>query len=179
MPLMTIRQYGQLRGVTHHAVRKAIDTGKIKSAIVASESGKRKTTLIDSDVANQEWPKGDQELLKGPVAELTEDSELIESAKPKDKDAMKFLSNRAVREDYQARLVKLEFEEASGKLVDADEVRRAWVQAAAQVRAKILGVSAKIKQRIPGFPEEHRLVLEGILRETLEDIADHKQGEEE
>jgi phage terminase Nu1 subunit (DNA packaging protein) len=179
MALMTIREYGRLRGVTHHAVRKAIDTGKLKTSLVASERGKRKTYLIDSDAADAEWPKGDQELMKNAPLDSSLDADdkdmQIDPLDPeKKKQAESYQSSRALRESYQARLAQLEFEKESEQLIEVEDVQRAWIQAAGQVRTKLLALPAKMKQRFPSFSDEQRIALDEIIRETLEELADQK-----
>jgi hypothetical protein len=61
-----------------------------------------------------------------------------------------YASSRAAREVYMARLAKLEFEERSGKLMDAD-----------QVRAQIFGLGRRLRDAFLGLPDRMAPVVTG------------------
>jgi hypothetical protein len=75
-------------------------------------------------------------------------------AHPANGDASRIVSSyaasRAAREAYLARLAKLEFEQRSGKLVDAD-----------QVRAQIFGLGRRLRDTLMGLPDRLAPVLAG------------------
>lgn len=170
MPLVSIREYGRMRGVSHEAVRKAIDSKRLTSSLVQSERGKRKLTLIDSDLADAEWPKGTQEALKtqssgeGPKA-----TDRIQE----DKMSQTYAQSRAVREAYQARLAKLDFEQRSGKLIDAEDVKKQAFKAARATRDQMLNipdrVSAELAAETDSFKIHKRLTEE--IRKALEGLT--------
>lgn len=132
---LSIRGYGRHRGVSHTAVRKALETGRI----VAGQDG-----TIDPSVADSQWDTSTD--LSKPLNSVTgvpkkrrafgAPSDPLGSLGSGAGDALNghaagdaarlvssYAASRAAREGYQARLSKLEFEQRSGKLVDADEVR--------------------------------------------------------
>ena len=82
-----------------------------------------------------------------------------------------YAQSRAVREAYQARLAKLEFEQKSGKLVNADEVKAAWFKQIKAAQTRVMGIPAACKSRCSDLPLQVVATIEAICRETLEDLA--------
>jgi phage terminase Nu1 subunit (DNA packaging protein) len=79
--------------------------------------------------------------------------------------------SRQVTEAYKARLTRLEFEEKSGKLVDADEFRTKFTTMVATARTRLLGVPSKAKGRIPHLTVDEISVLAELRRDALEEAA--------
>lgn len=78
-----------------------------------------------------------------------------------------FAQSRAVREAYQARLAKLEYEERSGKLVDAAEVKVRAFKMARSARDALMTLPdrmAPILASSTDVIEVHRLMTEDIER---------------
>jgi hypothetical protein len=172
---LTIRGYARHRGVSHTAVRKAITTGRI----VIGADGK-----IDPMVADREWAASTD--LAKPRNSVTgsprrrrapgEPSEPLGAPQvPPDAnghgngDAARLVSSyagsRAAREGYMARLAKLEYEERSGKLVDADQVRAQLFSLSRRVRDRLLGVADRLAPVLAGESDPaviHRLLTEEI-----------------
>lgn len=172
---LTIRGYARHRGVSHTAVRKAITTGRI----VVGTDGK-----IDAAVADREWaastdlakPRnsvtGSPKRRRAPgappeplgAAETPQDSNGQGNG-----DAARLVSSyagsRAAREGYLARLAKLEYEERSGKLVDADQVRAQLFALSRRTRDRLLGVADRLAPVLAGESDAaviHRLLSEEI-----------------
>lgn len=82
-----------------------------------------------------------------------------------------YAQSRAIREAYQARLAKLEFEQKSGKLISADEVKVAWIKKIKAAQTRILGIPAECKSRCSELPLAVVKVIEDVCREALEDLA--------
>ena len=85
-----------------------------------------------------------------------------------------YAQSRAIREAYQARLAKLEYEQRAGKLVDAEQVASAWVQIATTTKTKVMGLPSKAKQAIPSLTLEQVAALERLCRDALEELADRR-----
>jgi hypothetical protein len=79
--------------------------------------------------------------------------------------------SKAVREAYLARLAKLDFEERSGKLVDAADARAARFKEITAAKTKIMGIPAACKARVADLPLSVVAMIEDVCRETLEDLA--------
>src|SRR5262249_34600236 len=156
---LTIRGYARHRGVSHTAVRKALATGRITQD---AEGG------IDPALADRQWSQSTD--LSKPLNSVTgvpkkrrapgapsdplgsrgsEDDALsdpVESGAPR--LVSSYAASRAAREAYLARLAKLEFEQRSGKLVDADEVR-----------AQIFALGRRLRDALLGIPDRLAPVL--------------------
>ena len=158
---LTIRGYARYRGVSHTAVRKALATGRITAR---PEGG------IDPVLADQQWAtstnlsKPRNSVTGMPKRRKTPGAQSdplgvpgpsgVGTVRNGDADASRLVSSyaasRAAREAYMARLAKLDFEQRSGKLVDADEVR-----------AQIFGLGRRLRDRLMGLPDRLAPVLVG------------------
>lgn len=164
MSLLTMRQYAKHRGVSHETVSNAVKKGRI--TCVRNERG---YAQIDPEVADREWSENSDHakmISKGQTPQAPSQPEADGPRGPS------YAQSRAIREAYQARLAKLDYDERMGKLVEAEEVKRKWVQVAGLVRTKVLGIPSMAKQRIPDLTSEQYLVIEAIVREALEALAD-------
>src|SRR5579864_2617541 len=102
MAILSLRAYSRHRGVALSAVQKAIKTRRIS----VLPDGK-----IDSDQADSQWARNTEQHAR-PVAQRGQE----------DDDTSGFGGNqyakaRAVREHYQARLAKIDYEERVAMLV--------------------------------------------------------------
>lgn len=149
---MSLREYARHRGISHQAVRKALARGRITEL---RREGNR--ILVDSAAADQQWNQAtDQARQRGEQAQQhgSETSRAYASA-------------RAVREQYEARLARLAFEEKSGKLVSSDEVKVAAFNAARNARDALLNIPDRIAPMITGMTDTraiHRTLTEEITR---------------
>ena len=174
---LTIRGYARHRGVSHTAVRKAMATGRIK----ASPDGS-----IDPKVADRQWTEG-TDLSKprnsvtgvplkrrapGAPSDPLGTSGLEEGLAPLPPEGgaprlvSSYAASRAAREAYLARLAKLEFEQRSGKLVDADEVRAQIFGLGRRLRDAFLGLPDRVAPLLVGQPDQavvHRLLTEEVM----------------
>ena len=82
--------------------------------------------------------------------------------------------SKAIREAYMARLARLEFEERSGKLVSADEVKVRWFKRIKAAQTRILGIPAACKSRIADLPLAVVATIDAVCREALEDLANER-----
>lgn len=178
MQTVGLREYGRMRGVSGEAVRRAILTGRLVNSVTYDE---KKRPRVNPELADKEWatytdstrgslahanPKG-HSATKTAIQDADEIE--VESGNP----ASSFAKSRAIKEDYLARLAKLEFEEKSGKLVEADQVKDEAFRVARTVRDSILNVpdriSAELAAESDAFKIHQRLTDE--LRKALEMLA--------
>ena len=174
MAVMTQRAYARKRGTALSTVQRAISSGRI-------------TTLgdgrIDSDAADQEWTANTK--TRGPVVRPQQDDDQEAFG------AAQYTKARAVREHYQARLAKIEYEEKIASLVSKDEVKIAQFNIDRQRRDAMLnladrvcaGIAAEIKDMLiaAGLPPERadkmdmarvHEILSVEIRKGLNDYAD-------
>lgn len=179
---LSIRGYARHRGVSHTAVQKALATGRI----VAGADG-----TIDPAVADSQWASS-TDLSKPLNSVIGVPKKRRARGAPSDPlgthgagaeeapngaatgDTARLVSSyagsRAVREAFNARLAKLDFEERSGKLVDADVVRAQFFALGRRARETMLGVPDRLAPVLEGQKraEIHRLLTEELERGLAE-----------
>ncbi len=168
MPLVSIREYARMRGISHEGVRKAINEKRLINSVIQQEQGKRKLALIDSDIADQEWPKGTRESFAQEAPNARQ-----ERINDDNKVGQTYTQSRAVREAYAARLAKLEFEAKSGKLIEAESVREEAFKVARVVRDTMLNIPDRIASELVGEVDSfkiHKKLTEEI-RKALENLS--------
>ncbi len=157
MRALSIRGYARHRGVSHTAVRKAIATGRITPAADGT---------IDPATADEQWatstnlakPRNSvigvprRRRVPGAPSDPLGSDGIEVGAAPTGVARLvsTYAESRAAREAYLARLAKLDFEQRSGKLVDADEVR-----------AQVFGLGRRLRDALLGLPDRLAPVLTG------------------
>jgi hypothetical protein len=97
------------------------------------------------------------------------------SLEPDGPQAPDYLEARARRELALAQLAELELGERSGQLGSVKEMRAAVEKVYHQTRNKLLGAPSKFRQRCPHVAVADILVLDNIVREALEALADGRE----
>lgn len=141
MGLMSQRAYARHRGVTHRAVQKALASGRI----TATPDGR-----IDSALADALW-----------------DANTRPSVNASQRGIADYAEARALREHYRAELARLEYEQRSGKLVDASAVQAAAFGEARRARDLLLTMPDRVAPIIVGLDdaaEVHRIIAAEVER---------------
>jgi hypothetical protein len=156
MAIMSQRAYARHRGVALFAVQKAIKSGRISTTAKGQ---------IDSEVADEEWARNTREYAPA-VTQPDEDSGTF--------GASQYSKARAVREHYQARLAKLEFEERTGKLVSKDEVQVAAFNKFRQFRDAVLNLPDRLAAMLAAETDAAKAyeILSTEIRKALNEFAD-------
>ena len=196
--LIGIREAARRLGVSDTAVHKAIKAGRVK---IAGRTPTSQRPLVawpqtqDDWLANSDPTKRSHVGSQGsprraadpaPAVQLATSSRPDETQEPTvtaaasdaPRGAPSYAQSRAVREAYQARLAKLEFEERSGKLIDADQVKVRAFKMARSARDALLTLPdrlAPILASSTDVQEIHRLLLDDIER-TCQRIATEASG---
>lgn len=184
MELLSFRAYAKLRGVSPEAVSKAVRQGRISTHL--DDKGQRK---INPEVADKEWGEntdhgkrhrqGEGSLKEGrpaPSIEISSNpSPEGESpqAPPMPGAVASLAQSRAIKEAYEARIKKLDYEEKLGKLIDADKVRLAAFKTGRVVRDSILNVAHDISGKLASEtdPKQIHIILTKALTEALEELT--------
>lgn len=166
------RAYAKRRGVTHEAVRKAIRTGRISV---------RPDGTINPRTADRQWARNTDETkprnsVSGDPKHRRTPGEPSAPAGGKGASApgaASYTAARAMREVYNARLARIEFEKAEGRLVNADEVKATAFEVARRVRDSVLSVPDRISSILAGYTDEAdvRRELVAELRKALEELG--------
>jgi len=161
MPLLSLRAYAKHRGVSHAAVQKAIRSGRIAT----NADG-----LIDSERADAEWnakTRPGQRRTKTASATPSEQAEVPAAA------GLDYFRARAIRENYLARLAKIEFEEKTAKLISRDEVQVAAFTKARTVRDNLLNIPDRLAATLAAESDADKAhqILTGEIRKALDELA--------
>ena len=178
---LSIRAYAQHRGVSHTAVAKAIKAGRIS---------KEPDGTIDPAKADTQWERNTlpSQSLDTRASKLTQkvatpavstpvSSREAQASLETRAAAPDYQTSRAIREAYAARLAKLEFEERTGKLLNADEVKVKHFNLARLLRDRIQQIPRKVAPQIVAavVVQPDQRVVEDLLmeaiREALEELS--------
>src|SRR5467141_1790843 len=154
------RAYARHRGVTHRAVQKAIEAGRIT---------RNPDGTIDPEKADAQWATNSDPASparnKPPVP------------KPRAKGSTEYvppptggyLASRAVREAYRARREKLAYERESGAVIPVDEAARMWEDVIARMRARMIASIGSFAPRAVGLRsvKEANALLEEAVYSAL------------
>lgn len=180
--LLTVPEYAKRIGVAKYTIQNAIKEGMLKKSLVP---GKRKNQkLINPLIADEEFvpraPNIDSK--RESLESEPEDNRLLAEALAEEKDDQEGIppiqSSRRRREFFEARLAELKVHRESGKLVDAEEVEKEWLNHATVIRTKVLGIPSRFRQRVPEINELQYEILNDIVRMALEELADDNTAED-
>lgn len=160
MAIMSMRQYARHRGVALSAVQKAIKSGRIS---------KLPDGQIDSDAADAGWKRNTKAY--APAVTRRPEPEEEESS---GFGASQYTKARAVREHYQARLAKIDYEERVDKLVSKDEVQVAAFNKFRQFRDHMLNIPDRVAAMVAAEAETAKCheILAKEIRRALNEFAD-------
>lgn len=178
--LISLREYARRRSVSLQAVQRAIASNRI--SVVLDAEGKPK---INPATADLEWEKNTKhqhrphdlarDLQKEVCHERLGKSMTDPSVKPNlaVEEPMSYSESRTVREAYEARLVKLEYETKIGNLISAEEVKHKYYQILRTTRDAILNIPDRISSLIAAENDTSKvhLILTQELRLALEELS--------
>jgi hypothetical protein len=139
------------------AVQKAISSGRISTL----PDGR-----IDSDVADGEWEANTK--ARPPAVRRQADDEQDAFG------AAQYSKARAVREHYQARLAKIEYEERVGSLISKDEVQVVAFNTHRVIRDAMLNIPDRVAAMLAAETDEAKCheMLSIEIRKALNEFAD-------
>lgn len=178
---LSIRAYAQHRGVSHTAVAKAIKAGRIsKEPDGTIDPAKADTQWERNTLPSQTLDNGASKLTQKvatPAVSTPVSSREAQAPLETRAAAPDYQTSRAIREAYAARLAKLEFEERTGKLLNADEVKVKQFNLARLLRDRIQQIPRKVAPQIVAavVVQPDQRVVEDLLmeaiREALEELS--------
>jgi hypothetical protein len=163
---LSIRAYAKHRGVTEGAVRKAIKQGRISK----KDNGK-----IDPNLADKEWSKNTDpaQIKKAEAKEPTQDSNNISTPSNPLSVGPSYQQSRAIKEAYNAKLTRLQFEKESKKLISVDEVKISAFNAARMTRDRMLNIPDRVIPALVGKTDifEMKEILKTEIVKALEELS--------
>ena len=187
--LISIREASRRLGVSDTAVHKAIKAGRVHIAgrhagndrplvawpQVQTDWGANSDSSKRSHVGSQGSPVRARD--PEPVVKLATSGQPDEVPPPdepvRQAQGPSYAQSRAIREAYQARLAKLDYEERSGKLVAIDQVKASAFKVARTVRDGLLNMPDRVAHELAHETDaakvHQRLSME--IRTVLESLA--------
>lgn len=165
------RKANGLRGQSHVAVLKAIQSGRISPRAAVKEGAR---WYIDSDIADEEWAGSTDTMnggnIRGGSGELPEPPRMMASEEAGLGNIPSRNFSRAVRELYMARMARVEYERETGARVVAADVRKEAFEQARRLRDALLNMPDRLAHDLAAMsdPGAVHLALSAAIRETLE-----------
>ncbi len=174
--LISQREYGRRRGVSHVSVQRAVKSGRISTV-----DGK-----IDPVQADREWRENTDR--SKPRNRITgrpkharvpgEPSEPMNLGGAQEThggngSATGYAKARAARELYQAQLVKLELDRQRGTLVRADQVKVAAFNAGRKARDQLIALPHRVAAILAATedPDEVQRILDEEIEKICLDLS--------
>ena len=137
------RAYAKHLGVSEGAVRKAIKSGRISID---------KNNLIDPELADRQWQENTDPSKRRNenldiVTNNKSDIEIVNQVNNNNlvnTSSITYQKSRAVKETYEAKLRKLEYDIKLGKLIPADEVKVSAFNAGRITRDRLLNIPNQV-----------------------------------
>jgi len=170
MPVVSLRAYAKHRGVTLKAVQKAIQSGRIRT----TSDGKIDVDQADADWVRNTGPRQATIATSSPAPRRAQTPAETPRPEPAAAGPLDYARARAVRENYLARLAKIEFEERSGKLVNRDEVQVAAFNKFRTFRDGMLNIPDRVAAVLAAESDPARVheILATEIRKALLEFAD-------
>lgn len=154
----SLRAFARWRQLDEKAVRKAIAAGRLSDQVVGRVKGR--PVILDPVKAWAEWQAHTR-------PRVDSRKENTDAGKPSE------LAAATLRERIaRAEAFELETARKKGLLVSAVEVERRWATIGAQLRSGLLGLPTRARQRLPHLSAKDVLLLDRMVREVLEELAD-------
>ena len=178
--LISVAEFAAQKGVSPQAVRKAIQAGRLKRSVeMQASKGKngRPGYVIDPEVAELEWTRNTEPQYQRTAEQINAGKarargEDVPDPEPVAPPASKggagtYSSAKAAAEGYKAMLLKLDYEERSGKLVDKAAAERSFAAAGVQVRDAVMRTAqqmvGEIATAVGGLSQEQRAAVLQVI----------------
>jgi len=168
---ITFAEYARRRGVSRARITQAVQKGLISTIDV---DGKRR---INPTVADAEWSKrSDAMARKGFESRVAKEKKKTGDPEPPEEPSSvvpKYEDSRAIREAFNARIKRLEYEEKKKRLIDSEVVREEFNRISRRVKNSILNIPPKIATELAAEVDPHNVevTLDAALREALTELS--------
>lgn len=177
MPNITVSEYAKHRGVHERSVRRYLADRLIPEA---AQIRKGRLLFIDQAKADKALGKSittRKELLTGDASppatgKVTPDHKALTTEKA-GTAGLSFHDARTLSERYKAALRKIELDEKTGRLVEAEQVKIAAFNKSRAVRDSLLNIPDRVAPILAAETDELRVseILNQELKAALEELA--------
>jgi phage terminase Nu1 subunit (DNA packaging protein) len=156
---MSLRAFARQIGVTHRAVQRAIDEGRLKESMGTDDTGA--LVVVDAEQAAAEWEANTRPYTR----------------RDHGQPAPSQMAAATLRErTARAELIELETAKKRRELVPVAAVSARWEKIAVALRNEMLALPTRARQRLPHLSTADVMVLDALIREALEGLADRRGG---
>lgn len=192
---MSLREFGRSVDKTGEAVRKAIATGKIPADCVGTKAlngGRLVPVIINAAKAAKSWGQNvdpnqvrDKRVMSESRAaahakargetpkprSTPEDEHHLDVPEIVEGQVPSITTSKAITAAYEAKTAKILFEEKSGKLVNAEQIKLRMFGMIKTAQTKLRGVPTKAKGSIPTLTVRDIEILEELIDEAMGELA--------
>jgi hypothetical protein len=196
---MGLREYARHRGVAPSAVHKAIQSGRIQKETDGTIDPSKADTAWERNTNPAQQRKPDAAPVPVRSAPVPDKPVPVPPANPPAPPAQpappvrqplqrpaepeagpsaagmpNYQMSRAVRETYNAKLTRLDYEERTGKLLNAEDVAKDAFALARRVRDRLLNIPSRMASVLASETDSKaiELLLSQELRIALEELAE-------
>jgi phage terminase Nu1 subunit (DNA packaging protein) len=163
---LSLRKYALHRGVSHTAVQRAIESGRLSGSVVAVNGVPKIRNLATADA---EWHANTRATIAAMAQPVPPPDDPVEAPAHKPPDLQ---DSRARLEAARASLAELDLAERRRELVPASEIAAKYEDVVTSAKTKLLGLASRVKQRMPHVVEADIRSIDDLVREALESLAD-------
>ena len=164
MSKMSQREYSRHRGCSLRAVQKALATGRIQAQGGKIDSEAADFALkanTDPLASKRDYAKSDAGVsTAGPTAQ-------------RDSASKAYIASRAARGEIRRQREQMQLDLDRGELVRLDEWEERVTKLIVTSRSKLLSIPSQVKGRLPHLSRKDVLVIDHLVRDALEDLANH------
>lgn len=172
---LSLRAYAKRRGVSAEAVSKAITAGRLRESVILIGGAPK---IGNPELADREWDANTRPRVDHPPPPSREQSRAAATAALAAGEVPDYNDSRAIREAHAARreaaladMAEIDVSERRGELVSVEDARRDVYDKFTIVKTKLLGVPARLAQRLPELARTVQPLAEELIREALEELA--------
>lgn len=174
MHKVTVKEFAKHRGITERSVFRYLLSGGIPKEARIKEGRK---LFIDQDVADAYMDSNFTPRKVLLAAGQSTPSSPVMAAKDLTQQAqtagLSYTDARALSQQYRAALLKLEIDEKTGKLVDAEAVKNAAFCKARTLRDSLLNIPDRVAPILAAENDQMKIseILTGEIRQALDELA--------
>lgn len=182
---MSLTAYAKRRGVSKMAVSKAVASGRLKKSVVRDARGRPR--IADPGLADREW-KASTDLSRAPGyvreradaragkgggrEQLPTEPVISTDGIPSAELGMNLTEATTIEKIWKAKQAELKFRKEARELIPRVEHLKSHAKIILPAREKLLGLPVRARQALPHLSAADVRVLEGLVREVLEELSE-------
>lgn len=167
--MVKLSEFAKEMGISSRAAQKAAKSGRISS------EKKGRYYYVNLKKAKKEFESTKGEISSNPSGKKKSEKskQKLEPVEPPKYEGLTTADADRQERVYKARLAQLKYEEQSGQLIKADEVKKRAFEVARKVRDSILSVPSRVAHELAAETDPHtvEIKLNKFLVESLERVS--------